>query len=156
MVNISVVIPVYNEEKNVEEVLKRVRDEMIKITNSFEIIFIDDGSKDSTFGILKSLKPKNHELKIIKFQKNFGQTPAMLAGFKYAKGDIIVTMDGDMQNDPKDIQNILNKIKEGYDVVSGWRYKRSDPFLTKKLPSLLANGIRRMITKEKIHDSGCS
>ncbi|MBI2558002.1 glycosyltransferase family 2 protein [Candidatus Woesearchaeota archaeon] len=150
-INISVVVPVYNEEANVRLLFDRLTATLNKLGKGYEIIFVDDGSTDGTLRILKSLK----NIKIIKFTKNFGQTAAMSAGFKHAKGSIIVAIDGDLQNDPKDIPKLLERIEEGFDVVSGWRYDRKDS-LSKTIPSVFANFIRRKLTGEKIHDSGCS
>jgi glycosyltransferase involved in cell wall biosynthesis len=152
---ISVVIPVYNEEKNISVLHNKVSDVLRKINKDYEIIFVDDGSTDSSFKILESLQKKSKNTKVIKFRSNFGQTAALNAGFKHAKSPVIVTMDADLQNDPADIPKLLNKLKEGYDVVSGWRYKRKDPAL-KILFSKLSNILRRLIVKEVIHDSGCS
>ncbi|MBU0536325.1 MAG: glycosyltransferase family 2 protein, partial [Nanoarchaeota archaeon] len=124
--DISIVIPAYNEEDNVVLLYKEIKDSVSKITRDYEIIFIDDGSIDKTFPHLLILKKKDDKVRIIKFRKNFGQTAAMDAGFKAAKGKIIIAMDSDLQNDPRDIPKLLKKMDEGYDVVSGWRYDRKD------------------------------
>ncbi len=152
-VEISVVIPVYNEQDNILLLYQKNKQVLDQLNKEYEIIFVDDGSKDQTGKNLLSIK--DSRLKVIKFRKNFGQTAAMDAGFKHAQGSIIITMDGDLQNDPEDIPKLLEKINEGYDVVSGWRYYRKDP-LTKHILSRLADKLRRFITKEKIHDSGCT
>jgi len=152
---ISVVIPVYNEEKNIKIIHDKVMDVMKKLKKSYEMIFVDDGSTDSSFKVLEKLHMKNKDVKVIKFRSNFGQTAALNVGFKQAKSPIIVTMDADLQNDPGDIPKLLGKLKEGYDVVSGWRYKRKDP-ISKVFFSKLSNLLRGMVTKESIHDSGCS
>ncbi|MEK9175497.1 MAG: glycosyltransferase family 2 protein [Patescibacteria group bacterium] len=148
---ISVVIPVYNEEKNV----KPLHNELISIFDTlnlpFEIIFINDGSIDGTLDGLKQL----HPVRIINFQKCFGQTAAFNAGFKAAKGKTIITMDGDMQNDPHDIPRLLEKFNEGYDVVCGWRNKRKDVFM-KRFFSRGARVIRRILLEDNLHDAGCS
>ena len=149
--DISVIIPVYNEEENVSILHGKLVEVLSNLNKRYEIIFVDDGSKDRTFLRLKTLKP----IKIIKFRKNFGQTPAMLAGIKESKGGIIIMMDGDLQNDPADIPLLLMKMNEGYDVVSGWRADRHDK-LSKKLFSRLANKLRGYLIKDPIHDSGCS
>ena len=151
--DISIVIPVFNEQDNVLLLYQKNKEILDSLKKEYEIIFIDDGSKDLTGKRLSEIKDKN--LKIIKFRKNFGQTAAMDAGFKQAQGNIIISMDGDLQNDPRDIPRLLNKLNQGYDVVSGWRYNRKDS-LSKHLLSRLADKVRRHITKEKIHDSGCS
>ncbi len=148
---LSIVVPLYNEEGNVAELHKRIHEAVQKIGRPFEIIFIDDGSKDRTLEEAKKLSP----LKLIAFRKNFGQTAAFDAGFKAARGEIIITLDGDLQNDPADIPLLLNKMAEGYDVVSGWRFKRQDP-LSKKIPSRIANILRKILINDHIHDSGCS
>jgi glycosyltransferase involved in cell wall biosynthesis len=148
---ISVVIPVYNEAENVVALHQSLREVLKNLGISFEIIFIDDGSTDNTLVELKKLK----SIKIIIFRKNFGQTAALDAGIKQTKGKIIVTMDGDGQNDPKDIPLLLAKINEGYDVVSGWRWQRKDP-LTKKFASRGANFLRKFFANDGIHDSGCT
>jgi len=152
---LSVVIPVYNEEKNLEILHKKIVEVMSACGYKYEIIFADDGSTDRSYEILEELRKKDKNVKIVSFYKNFGQTAAMDAGIKLAKGEIIVTLDSDLQNDPRDIPRLVEKIKEGYDVVSGWRWKRKDPFF-KKIVSRLANLIRRSLIKERIHDSGCT
>ena len=148
---ISVVIPVHNEEVNVGILHQRLTKVLNNIGKSYEIIFIDDGSTDNTYKNLLKL----NNVKIIKFRKNFGQTAAWSAGFEHAKGDIIITLDGDLQNDPEDIPLLLKKLDEGYDVVSGWRINRNDNF-TKKIFSNMANCLRRVLLKDNIHDAGCS
>ncbi len=126
--DISVIIPVFNEEKNVKPLYEQILGSMERMGVSFEVIFIDDGSIDNTFEILQGLHDKDNRLKVIRFRKNFGQTAALSAGFDHSKGNIIITLDGDLQNDPGDIPILVEKLKEGYDIVSGWRYKRKDPF----------------------------
>jgi glycosyltransferase involved in cell wall biosynthesis len=149
--DLSVIIPVLNEESNIKKLHSQLENVLLKLNFSFEIVFVDDGSIDNTFNNLKLL----NNVKIIKFKKNFGQTPAMGAGVFNSTGKIIIIMDGDLQNDPKDIPKLINKIQDGYDVVSGWRYNRKDTF-SKKLFSKTSNILRRLLTNEKIHDSGCS
>lgn len=148
---LSVVVPLYNEEGNVAELHKKIYEAVQKIGRPFEIIFVDDGSKDGTVSVAKNLSP----LKLVVFRKNFGQTAAFDAGFKQAKGEIIITLDGDLQNDPADIPLLLEKINEGYDIVSGWRHQRQDPW-SKKIPSRIANFLRKVLIHDNIHDSGCS
>ncbi|MFA7465830.1 MAG: glycosyltransferase family 2 protein [Parcubacteria group bacterium] len=150
-IDISVVVPVFNEEENVRELHRRIKEECKKLGKSFEIIFIDDGSKDATVKKCEGLSP----LRLIKFRKNFGQTAAFDAGFQAARGDVIITMDGDLQNDPADIQKLLDKMGEGYDIVSGWRHQRKDP-LSKRIFSRGANLLRKFFIHDNIHDSGCS
>jgi len=151
-VRISVIIPAYNEQDNVFPLyneLSRV------LTDKDEIIFIDDGSKDNTLQNLAHLNKKDKRVKVIRFKRNFGQTAALDVGFKQALGEVIVTMDADLQNDPKDIPRLLAKLTEGYDVVTGWRYNRKDT-ISKKIFSLFANFVRRRLIKDKIHDAGCT
>lgn len=148
---LSVVVPLYNEEGNVRELHARIVSALEKIGSPFEIIFVDDGSRDETVAQCRDLSP----LRLVVFRKNFGQTAAFDAGFKAARGEIVVTMDGDLQNDPDDISLLIAKIEEGYDVVSGWRWKRRDP-LMKKVFSRGANLLRTLLIKDGIHDSGCS
>ena len=152
MKKVSVVVPVYNEEGNVKELHKEIVDTCEKAGLDFEIIFVDDGSGDKTAEICKSLRP----LKLIRFRRNFGQTAAMDAGIKAAKGDYIITMDGDLQNDPAEIPALIKYLEENdLDVVSGWRKNRKDTFF-KKFTSRVANLLRSIIVKDGIHDSGCS
>ena len=153
--DISIVIPVYNEEENIPVLYNKIKGIMKKLNKGYEMIFVDDGSTDSSFKALERLHRKDKNVKIVKFRGNFGQTAALNVGFKYAKSPVIVTMDADMQNDPNDIPNLLSKLKEGYDVVSGWRYNRKDP-ISKVFFSKLSNLLRSLVTKETIHDSGCS
>lgn len=152
----SVVVPVFNEEENISPLYQQIVSSLEKMGVNFEMIFVDDGSVDDTFGRLKELHNNDKRLKIIRFRKNFGQTAALSAGFDHSQGDIIITLDGDLQNDPEDIPLLINKIKEGYDIVSGWRYKRKDPFLSRRLPSMIANKLISLITNVKLHDYGCS
>lgn len=153
---ISVVSPVYNEEGNIEELYNELISALSKTGKTFEIIFVDDGSTDSTFEILKRIREKDKRVKIIRFRRNFGQTPALSAGFDYARGEIVITIDADLQNDPSDIEILLRKIEEGYDLVSGWRWKRKDKFFTRILPSKIANFLISVITGVKLHDYGCT
>lgn len=154
--DMSVVIPVFNEEKNVKPLCHQVITSMERMGVSFEIIFVDDGSTDDTFKILQGLHNEDSRLKVIRFRKNFGQTAALSAGFDHSKGNIIITLDGDLQNDPEDIPLLVDKLREGYDIVSGWRYKRKDPFLSRRLPSMIANWLISLITNVRLHDYGCS
>lgn len=148
---LSVVVPLYNEEGNVKLLHEKILDACQKLGKGFEIIFVDDGSKDKTVEEALTLSP----LKLIQFRKNFGQTAAFDAGIKEAKGEIVVTMDGDLQNDPADIKLLLEEMEKGFDVVSGWRHKRKDTFM-KKFFSRGANLLRKVLIQDKIHDSGCS
>lgn len=148
---ISIVVPVYNEQENIEELHHRIHAELVKLNKPFEIIFVDDGSKDQTFEKLKKIKP----LKIIRLRRNFGQTSAMDAGFHAAKGKLIVTLDGDLQNDPGDIGKLVAKLEEGYDVVSGWRVDRRDSS-GRRILSRLANWLTYKVSGLYIHDSACA
>lgn len=149
--DISVVVPLYNEEGNVRELHKKITEACNALGKTFEIIFVDDGSRDGTVAQCADLSP----LTLIQLRKNFGQTAAFDAGFKQARGRVIVTMDGDLQNDPADIGIVLAKMEEGFDIVSGWRYERKDP-LSKKIFSRGADKLRKILLKDSIHDSGCS
>jgi glycosyltransferase involved in cell wall biosynthesis len=158
---LSTVIPAYNEEGNVKLLYEEIKDISLKliknkILSDFEVIFVNDGSRDRTQQVLEFLKPKEkNRIKIIQFRKNFGQTPALKAGFELSKGDLIVTMDADLQNDPRDIPRLIEKLDQGYDVVSGWRFKRRDGF-TKKIFSKMMNNLRGMLIGDNLHDYGCS
>lgn len=149
--DISIIVPVFNEEENVIPLFNEIKEVLDNLSLDYEIIFINDGSSDNTLSNLSKLKP----IKIINFRKNFGQTYALDAGIKNSKGSIIVTLDGDMQNDPRDIPNLIKEINKGYDIVSGWRVDRKDPF-SKKFNSSLANFFRGILIKDSIHDSGCA
>ena len=153
--DISVIIPVYNEEENIPILYKELTETLAPLNRSYELIFINDGSCDKTLDELKNLR-QNNNLKIIDLKKNFGQTPAIMAGFDASIGDIIITMDGDLQNDPKDIPRFLDKINEGFDLVTGWRKKRKDNFLFRTFPSVIANSIISKVLKTNIHDYGCT
>jgi glycosyltransferase involved in cell wall biosynthesis len=152
---LSIVIPTYNEVENVSRLYAELTPVLKKLKDPHEIIYVDDGSTDGTRQKLRELHAKDKNVKVLLHRRNFGQTAAMDTGFKYAHGDIIITMDADLQNDPADIPRLLAKMEEGYDVVSGWRKNRQDP-ISKKLLSKLAGFLRRLMTREKIHDSGCT
>ena len=154
--NISVIVPLLNEEENIEVLYRELIDQLRELGQKFEIIFVDDGSTDRTFEILSKIQKDDSRVKVISFRKNFGQTAALSAGFDHAKGDIIVTLDADLQNDPQDIPKLLEKLNEGYDLVNGWRFDRKDPFLTRRLPSIIANKIISLITRVTLHDYGCT
>ncbi|MBI5391923.1 glycosyltransferase family 2 protein [Candidatus Woesearchaeota archaeon] len=153
--SLSVVIPVYNEEENILPMYTEVSGVLQKLKIPYELIFVDDGSKDQTYSFLHKLHQRDKRIKVIRFRKNFGQTAALDAGLRFAHGEVIVTMDGDLQNDPTSIPFLLNKLAEGYDAVSGWRYQRRDT-LAKKMYSKLANMLRKKLLGETIHDAGCS
>jgi len=153
---VSVLIPIYNEEGNLSLLYDKLEAALQKAERAYEIIFVDDGSSDGSLEILLDLREKNPNVKIISFSRNFGQTAALSAGIDCSKGDIIIPMDGDLQTDPEDILPLLQKIEEGYDVVSGWRKNRKDPFLNRRLPSMIANKIISWIGGVHLHDYGCT
>ena len=153
---LSIVVPVYNEEECLQFLYNGIRAVCERNGQSYEVVFVDDGSEDQTFEFLKMLYQQNSGITVIRFRKNFGQTAAMAAGFRAARGQFIVSMDGDLQNDPADIPQLLAKLEEGFDVVCGWRKDRKDGFLLRRLPSLIANWLIGKITGVPIHDNGCS
>lgn len=153
---LSIVVPVYNEEKNLNILYKKIKESLKNKFNDFEIIFVDDGSKDNSYSVLKNIAKQDTQARILHLARNFGQTAAMMAGIDESKGDLIVTLDGDLQNDPFDIEKMVKEIDEGYDVVSGWRKKRNDAFLNRRLPSYVANWIISRVTGVKLHDYGCT
>jgi glycosyltransferase involved in cell wall biosynthesis len=155
-VEYSVVVPVMNEEENVEILFNRINDVLSQMGREYEIIFVDDGSSDRTFEILKAIHARHPQLKVVKFRCNFGQSAAMAAGFEQAKGRIVISMDGDLQNDPADIPAMVKKMDEGYDIVAGWRRNRQDKMLVRKVPSKIANRLIRYFTGVQLHDTGCS
>lgn len=153
---LSITIPVYNEVENILILYQKLISSLDKLATPYEIIFINDGSIDNSESILKQLADKDNRIKVVNFRRNFGQTAAMMAGIDYAIGDIIVPMDGDLQNDPDDIAKLIEKLNEGYDVVSGWRKDRKDHSLKRNLPSRIANIIISKISGVHLHDYGCS
>ncbi len=154
--DLSVVIPIYYEEANIRPLYEAVTAVLDPIGLSYEIITVDDGSGDGSFAVLKELALADKRLRVIRFRRNFGQTAAMAAGFEAARGSVIIPMDGDLQNDPADIPLLLEKIREGYDVVSGWRKDRQDAFINRTLPSRIANGLISRMTGVHLHDYGCT
>ena len=153
---ISVIVPVYNEEDSVGPMYEAITQALDPIGRSFEMLFVDDGSKDESVPRLKKLAAQDPRLSIVCFQRNFGQTAAMTAGIEHARGTYLVTMDGDLQNDPADVPMMLEKLETGYDLVVGWRIKRQDKFLSRKLPSKMANWLIGKVTGLPIRDNGCS
>ncbi len=154
--NLSIVIPVYNEEENILMLFDEIEKVFAQTNQAYEVIFIDDGSTDKSLQILKELQKAKDPVVVAALRKNFGQTAAMSAGFDLARGDVIIAMDADLQNDPNDIPLLLAKIEEGNDVVTGWRYNRKDPFISRKLPSKIANKIISWATNVKLNDYGCT
>ena len=154
--DLSVVIPIYNEAENIEALHQEVTGAVADLGLDYEIVYVDDGSSDQSFTLLAAIAQRDPRAVVVSFRRNFGQTAAMSAGFDHARGKIIVTMDGDLQNDPQDIPKLLAKLNEGYDIAAGWRFDRQDAYLTRKLPSRLANGLISRITKVELHDYGCT
>jgi glycosyltransferase involved in cell wall biosynthesis len=156
-VELSIVIPLFNEEESVEPLYTQLKEALEPLEQSYEIIIVDDGSTDRSFELLKGLHAQDKRLKVIRFRRNFGQTAAFAAGFEHAQGRVVVTMDADLQNDPADIPRLLEKLEEGYDVVSGWRVERwKSAWLTRRLPSVMANRLISETTGVHLHDYGCS
>ncbi len=153
--SLSIVIPVYDEEENVPLLYNEIKKVLDGFIERYEIIFINDGSKDRSFEELMTLREKDSSVKIINFRKNFGQSAAMSAGFALSGGDYVITLDADLQNDPADIPQVFEKLEQGYDIVNGWRKKRKDS-LTKKIPSFFGNKLVSFTTKVKLHDYGCT
>jgi glycosyltransferase involved in cell wall biosynthesis len=150
----SAIIPVFNEEKSLKELTRRLIKVFDDLQKSYELIFIDDGSKDNSFSILEKLSRKNSKIKIISFRKNFGKSTALACGFHFSRGEIIFTLDADLQDQPEDIPLFLKKLKEGYDLVSGWKKKRNDP-IDKVIISRIFNFLTARFTGVKIHDFNC-
>jgi len=152
--DLSVVIPIYNERENLVPLEEKLNETLPKLDLNYEVVFVDDGSLDGSEELIRTLKKKNPHLRLIRFTKNFGQSAAFVAGFRASRGQIIVTMDADLQNDPADIPTLLDEI-EKFDVVCGWRHKRNDPWI-KKISSKIANSVRNRLSDETIADTGCS
>lgn len=155
-VSISVTVPLFNEEESVPVLYEQLKNVLDSLEAAYEIIFIDDGSSDRTFEVISKLAENDSTLRVIKFRKNFGQTPAMAAGIDHSNGEIIITMDGDLQNDPTDIPHFIEEIRAGNDIVVGWRHNRKDKVLTRKIPSVIANWLIGRVTGVAIKDNGCS
>jgi dolichol-phosphate mannosyltransferase len=153
---LSLFLPVYNEEENLLRLNEKIFEAMERIGHTFEVIYIDDGSADRSLELLKEFAARDSRVRVIAFRRNYGQTAAMAAGIDAARGEVLIPMDADLQNDPADIERLLAKLDEGYDVVSGWRKNRQDAMLTRTLPSRLANGLISKISGVRLHDYGCS
>ncbi len=153
---LSIVVPVYNEEDSLEDLVVAITAAMQDFKEDYEIVLVDDGSTDQSFEILKRLAKENSKLRVIRFGINYGQTAAISAGFNHSRGQVLITMDADLQNDPADIPALIQKMDEGWDVVSGWRKNRFDTFLTRRLPSMMANRLISYITGLKLNDYGCT
>ncbi|MCG9478780.1 MAG: glycosyltransferase family 2 protein [Actinomycetia bacterium] len=154
--DVSVIIPIFNEEKNIESLHQRLEKVLDDTGLSYEVLFIDDGSQDGSWDEMLKVHQANNRFKIIKFRRNFGQTPAMSAGFDYSKGEIVVTLDADLQNEPEDIPKLVEEMNKGYDVVSGWRKDRKENYLTRRFPSMIANRLISFLTGVRLHDFGCT
>ena len=153
---LSIVVPLYNEEDSLRPLYAAITHAVAPLGISFEIVFVDDGSRDATVSIADQIARSDPRVCLVKFRRNYGQTPAMAAGIAQASGDVIVTMDGDLQNDPADIGALLHKIDEGYDIVVGWRFDRQDKLVSRKIPSRIANKLIAKVTGVPIKDNGCS
>ena len=153
---LSIFLPVYNEEENLDRLNKKIFEAMAALGHSFEVIYVDDGSSDRSLELLKQFAAADSRVKVIGFRRNYGQTAAMAAGIAAARGEVLIPMDADLQNDPADIARLLAKLDEGYDVVSGWRKDRQDAFVTRTFPSRIANGLISRIGGVRLHDYGCS
>jgi glycosyltransferase involved in cell wall biosynthesis len=157
MPNLSLVIPVYNEEENIHLLIEAIRKALDPLPDTWEAVLVDDGSEDNSLQVLTKLAEEDAEhLRVVSFRRNFGQTAAIAAGLDYARGEIIVLLDADMQNDPADIPMMLEKLDEGFDLVSGWRKQRQDTYLTRTLPSNMANKLISWVTGVPLHDYGCT
>lgn len=154
--DLSVVIPIYNESPNIDRLYAEVEEALRGWQGSYEVLAVDDGSRDDSFDRLAAVQARDHRWRVIRFRRNFGQTAAFSAGFAHARGRYIVTADGDLQNDPRDIPAMVRKLEEGFDIVCGWRRSRQDTWLTRKLPSMIANKLISRATGVPLHDYGCS
>jgi len=154
--DLSVVVPIYNEAENLRPLCQRIHEALASTGWMYEVVIVDDGSTDGSAQILTLLHAEDPRLKVLRFRRNFGQTAALAAGFAYAHGQVIVSLDGDLQNDPLDIPRLVAKLSEGYDLVNGWRINRRDPFLHRRLPSRIANWLISLTTRVKLHDYGCT
>jgi glycosyltransferase involved in cell wall biosynthesis len=153
---LSIVVPIYNEEDSIPQLYECLTTELENLGYPYEILAIDDGSRDRSFALLRELATRDERLRVVRFRRNFGQTAGFSAGFSRALGDVVVTIDADLQNDPADIGTLLTRLDEGYDVVSGWRANRQDPFWNRRLPSQIANRLISWATGVHLHDYGCS
>jgi len=153
---LSIVIPLYNEAENIEPLYAELSAALAEVGRAYEVIIVDDGSRDDSFARLKAVHERDPRWRVIRFRRNFGQTAGFSAGFDAARGQIVITSDADLQNDPRDIPRLLAKMAEGYDIVSGWRVNRKEPFLSRRLPSMIANRLISGATGVTLHDYGCS
>lgn len=156
MEGISVIIPVYNEGESVRESYREIKDVLTAMKTNHEIIFVDDGSRDNTAQALLDEASGDPALRLIQFRRNFGQTAAMAAGFEHSRFDVVAALDGDLQNDPRELPRMVEKLSQGWDMVAGWRKDRKDKFITRRIPSMIANWVIGRTTKVKLHDYGCT
>jgi len=154
-VDISVIVPIYTELGNLDRLHREITGAMVRLGRPYEVVYVNDGSSDGSLEVLRDLSVEDRHVRVLSFRRNYGQTAAMAAGFHHARAPVVVTLDGDLQNDPADIPRLLAKLDQGYDLVTGWRRDRKDGFLRRRLPSLVANYIIRLTTNVKVHDYGC-
>ncbi len=154
--DLSIVVPLLDEAPNLEQLYRELTETLVEFGRDYELLFIDDGSTDATFELLARFQASDARVRVIRFRRNFGQTAAFSAGFAHARGQTIVTIDGDLQNDPRDIPALVSQLEQGYDIVCGWRRRRHDAWLTRRLPSMIANWIISRSTGVHLHDYGCS
>jgi len=154
--DLSVVVPLYNEEESVEALYEEVRAAADRLGKDYEIVLVDDGSRDATVARLREIADRDPRVRIVRFRRNYGQSAALQAGFDQARGTVVITMDGDLQNDPRDFRLLLETMDEGYDVVCGWRRDRKDKMLSRRVPSMAANWLIGRLTGTRIHDNGCT
>ncbi len=155
-IDISVIVPIFNEEQNIFNLYGRLEKVLDKNGQSYEVLFIDDGSTDGSWEQMNEIHRKNNRFRIIKLRRNFGQTAAMSAGFDHCRGEVAITLDADLQNEPEDIPKLIDEINKGYDVVSGWRKNRKENYITRRLPSNMANRLISLLTGVRLHDFGCT
>ncbi len=153
---VSVVVPIFNEEGNIAAFYGQLRAALEALGRRYEIVYVDDGSRDGSFARLQTLAATDAHVRVVRFRRNFGQTAALQAGIEFSRGEVLVFMDGDLQNDPADIGRLLAQIEQGYDVVSGWRQDRQDPWLSRRIPSRIANGLISLVTGVPLNDYGCT
>ncbi|MFO7901845.1 MAG: glycosyltransferase family 2 protein [Pirellulaceae bacterium] len=156
LLDLSIIVPLFNEEENIFPLYRSIVAALDPLAIDYELIFVDDGSSDATVARARQLARRDQRLRLVILRRNYGQTPAFAAGIDYASGDVLVTMDGDLQNDPADIPILIERVRAGYDVVAGWRHKRQDRLLTRRIPSMMANWVIGKVTGVPIHDNGCS
>src|SRR5277367_565824 len=150
----SIVVPFFNEQENIPPLYMKLTEVMDSVGEPYELVFVDDGSRDNTFKVLTDIYEHDRRVNLVRLRRNFGQTPALKAGFDFAQGEVIISMDGDLQHDPEEIPRFLEKIEEGYDLVSGWRVSRTDHWLTRQLPSRVANRMMAKLSGVDLHDFG--